>query len=88
MSYPYFSVETVDGCRLGRLSVPYTQIADWLNFLSAPHYDAEIISAQQDQRGVDLYFDASDGVYLYLETALNQALGGASLRGPVLERAC
>ncbi|MGF1513997.1 MAG: hypothetical protein ACFB5Z_09930 [Elainellaceae cyanobacterium] len=77
MSYPYFSVETVDGDRLGRLSVSYGQIADWLNFLSAPHYDVAIVAAEQDQRGVDLYFDASEGVYLYLETRFGQPMPAA-----------
>ncbi|MGF1537002.1 MAG: hypothetical protein ACFB4J_11050 [Elainellaceae cyanobacterium] len=74
MSYPYFSVETVDGDRLGRLSVPYAQIADWLNFLSAPHYSVDLVSAEQDGHGVDLYFDASEAIYLYLESRFGQRL--------------
>ena len=70
---PQFSVETVDGCRLGKLGIPCAQVADWLNFLIAPHYQAELISAEQTWEQVDIYFQASEGLYLYLDTRLNQA---------------
>lgn len=67
-----FSVEIVDGYRLGRLGIPCSQIADWLNFLVAPQYAAEIVSAEQTHERVDIYFQANEGVYLYLDMRLNQ----------------
>jgi len=66
-----FSVETVDGDRLGKLGVPSSQIADWLNFLITPQYRAEIVAAEQNQEWIDIYFQASEGLYLYLDTRLN-----------------
>lgn len=69
-----FTVETVDGYRLGRLSVPLPHIADWLNFLATPHYRADIISAEQGRDRVTLYFEASEGLYAYLDARLNGAL--------------
>lgn len=74
MKNPCFSVEIVDGCRLGKLVVPFSQMADWLNFLVASHYRAEIVGAEQHRDGVDLYFQASEGLYLYLDMRLNQML--------------
>lgn len=67
-----FSVETVDGCRLGKLGVPSSQIADWLNFLINPQYQAEIVAAEQNQEWIDIYFQASEGLYLYLDARLNE----------------
>lgn len=69
---PQFLVETVDGSRLGRLNVPYAQISDWLNFLVAPEYGAAIVSAEQAREYVSLYFEANEGLYLYLDRRLNQ----------------
>ncbi|MEM0979648.1 MAG: hypothetical protein AAGH78_05170 [Cyanobacteria bacterium P01_H01_bin.58] len=66
-----FSVEVVDGDRLGRLWVPTRQIADWINFLATPHYRAEIVSAEQVSDCLSLYFEASEGLYTYLEAKLN-----------------
>lgn len=66
-----FSVDIIDGNRLGRLTVPHTQIADWLNFLVAPQYRAEIVAAEQRREGVEIYFEASEGLYLYLDMRLN-----------------
>lgn len=66
-----FAIEVVDGYRLGRLWVPLLQIADWINFLATPHYRAEIISAEQDNDRLSLYFVASEGLYTYLEAKLN-----------------
>ncbi|MBD2461579.1 hypothetical protein H6G89_11010 [Oscillatoria sp. FACHB-1407] len=72
MHFPVqFSVETIDGNRLGKLAVPYSQIADWLNFLVAPQYRAEIVSAEQQREGIEIYFEASEGLYLYLDMRLN-----------------
>jgi hypothetical protein len=72
-----FSVETVDGYRLGKLGVPCSQIADWLNFLVAPQYRAEIISAEQSRESVNIYFQASEGLYLYLDMRLNCTIEAA-----------
>jgi hypothetical protein len=71
---PEFMIETVDGCRLGRLQIPFSQMADWLNFLLAPQYDAAIISAEQQSDGLSLYFEASEGLYLYLQSRLRSPL--------------
>jgi hypothetical protein len=67
-----FCVETIDGDRFGKLSIPQTHIADWLNFLVSPQYQAEIISAEQDRESLSIYFKASEGLYLYLDMRLNQ----------------
>ncbi|MEL6382603.1 MAG: hypothetical protein AAFQ89_09030 [Cyanobacteria bacterium J06626_18] len=69
-----FSVEVVDGHRLGRLGVPLLQVADWLNFLATPHYQAEIISAEQARDRLSIYFEASEGLYAYLEARLHQPI--------------
>lgn len=75
---PEFMVETVDGCRLGRLQIPFSQMADWLNFLLAPQYGAEIISAEQQADSLSLYFEASEGLYLYLQSRLKSPLATAT----------
>ena len=66
-----FSLEIVDGERLGKLSVPYVHVARWLNFLTSPHYGAEIIFAEQGREGVTIYFDACEGMYSYLTDRLH-----------------
>ncbi len=66
-----FSLELVDGERLGKLAVPHTQMACWLNFLTAPHYGAQIIFAEQGCDGVTIYFDACEGMYGYLSDRIN-----------------
>ncbi len=66
-----FSLEMVDGEKLGRLAVPYVQVARWLNFLTSPHYGAQIIFAEQGREGVTIYFDACEGMYSYLSDRLN-----------------
>ena len=71
-SIAIFSVEVVDGYRLGCLQVPLPQVADWLNFLVTPHYQADIISAEQRGDRLQIYFEANEGVYTYLETCLNR----------------
>ncbi|MBE7381896.1 MAG: hypothetical protein F6J95_010850 [Leptolyngbya sp. SIO1E4] len=65
-----FAIEVVDGYRLGRLRVPLPQVADWLNFLVTPHYQADIISAEQERNRLSIYFEASEGLYSYLESRL------------------
>ncbi|MBW4468793.1 MAG: hypothetical protein KME45_00110 [Stenomitos rutilans HA7619-LM2] len=66
-----FSLEIVDGERLGKLAVPYVQMARWLNFLTSPHYGAEIIFAEQGRDGVTIYFDACEGMYSYLSDRIH-----------------
>jgi len=68
-----FSIETIDGCRLGHLRVPCTRVADWLNFLATPQYRAALVFAEQCRETIDLYFEAGEGVYLYLDARLNQS---------------
>jgi hypothetical protein len=67
---PFFSIEEIDGCRLGRLCVPLSDVADWLNFLATPGYRASLVAAEQDADHVDLYFQGNGGLYLYLEKRL------------------
>lgn len=69
---PCFSTETIDGCRLGCLHVPTAQMADWLNFLITPQYQVSLLSVEQTEDTLSLYFDASEGVYLYLDMRLNR----------------
>jgi hypothetical protein len=66
-----FSVETIDGCRFGKLAIPHSQIADWLNFLTNPQYRTDMISAEQESSSVTIYFQASEGLYLYLGMRLS-----------------
>jgi len=61
-----FSLEVIDGERLGKLAVSLSQVAYWLNFLTSPHYGARIIYAEQDCEGVTIYFSACEGMYGYL----------------------
>jgi hypothetical protein len=67
---PRFVVEMIDGARTGKLTVPLTQTADWINFLVTPHYRAEIIAAEQTRQGIEIYFAAGEGLYAYLEGRL------------------
>ncbi|MDJ0704760.1 MAG: hypothetical protein QNJ46_15870 [Leptolyngbyaceae cyanobacterium MO_188.B28] len=69
--FPQFSIETVDGARLGKLGVPLFQISDWLNFLVTPHYQAEIISTEQEHDWIEIYFEAGEGLYAYLDGRLS-----------------
>jgi hypothetical protein len=69
-----FGVEIVDGYRLGRLLVPLSEVADWLNFLVTPHYRAEIVSAEQVSDRLCIYFEANEGLYSYLEGKLMRQL--------------
>jgi hypothetical protein len=68
-----FSLEVVEGTRLGKLVVPLAQVARWLNFLTSPHYGAEIIFSEQGQETVTIYFDAYDEVYSYLSDRLSES---------------
>jgi hypothetical protein len=61
-----FSLEVVDGDRCGRLFVPFSQVAQWINFLVNPHYNVQVIAAEQGINGVEIYFQACEGLYGYL----------------------
>ena len=74
---PQFTVETIDGSRLGKLDIPLSQTADWLNFLVTPHYQAEIISAEQAKGWINIYFAAGEGLYTYLDRRLNPCMEAA-----------
>ncbi len=65
-----FQIDVVDGLRLGWLQVPFPEIADWLNFLATPHYRADIIAAEQLGDRLQIYFEANEGLYAYLENRL------------------
>lgn len=71
MQLSFFSIDYTDGDRLGKLSVPLTDVADWLNFLATPYYHATIVSAEQSSSRVSIYFQSSEGLYLYLDQRLN-----------------
>jgi hypothetical protein len=66
-----FSVESIDGSRLGKLSVPVQKAADWINFLVSPKQGAQIISARQDDAWLTLYFQGDEGLYAYLDGRFN-----------------
>jgi hypothetical protein len=66
-----FSVESIDGSRLGKLSVPAQKIADWINFLVSPKQGAQIVSARQDDDCLTLYFQGDEGLYSYLDGRFN-----------------
>jgi hypothetical protein len=66
-----FSLEVVDGDRLGKLIVPFPQIARWLNFLTSPHYGVQIVYTEQGIEGVSIYFSAYEEVYGYLSHQVN-----------------
>lgn len=69
-----FRVDMVDGFRLGCLQVPLPEVADWLNFLVTPHYRADIVSAEQRGDRLHIYFEANEGLYVYLENRLMPAI--------------
>lgn len=70
-----FRVETVDGSQLGKLGVPYPQVAEWISFLVAPRRNAQIVSAKQWVNGVIIYFQANEELYAYLEGHINSQVG-------------
>jgi len=61
-----FSLEIVDGDRLGKLVVPFAQIASWLNILTSPHYEIQVVHTEQSDNTVTIYFDACEAVYWYV----------------------
>lgn len=66
-----FQMKIIDGSRLGRLNIPLQKTADWINFLLQPTQEAIILSAQQGDGCLILYFQASERLYAYLEGRLN-----------------
>lgn len=68
---PEFSVESIDGSCLGKLTVPIGKVADWINFLVSPKQGAQIISAIQDDDCLTLYFQGDEGLYAYLDGRFN-----------------
>jgi hypothetical protein len=66
-----FSLEVVDGDRLGKLAIPFSQVANWLNLLTSPHYDIQIVHTEQAQDGVTIYFDACEVMYWYIGDRAN-----------------
>lgn len=69
-----FSLELVDGDRLGKLTIPFTQLAEWLNLLTSPHYGVAIVHTEQGTIGVTIYFEASEVLYWYISDRLGQPL--------------
>lgn len=72
---PEFNVESIDGSRLGKLSVPTQKVADWINFLVSPRQGAQIVSARQDENYLTLYFQSDEGLYAYLDGRFNCQVG-------------
>lgn len=68
---PEFNVESIDGSRLGKLSIPTQKVADWINFLVSPRQGAQIVSARQDEDDITLYFQGDEGLYAYLDGRFN-----------------
>jgi len=66
-----FSLETIDGDRLGKLVVPFGQVANWLNLLTSPHYDIQIVHTEQEWDGITIYFDACEAMYWYVSDRAN-----------------
>ncbi|MBW4527719.1 MAG: hypothetical protein KME18_21455 [Phormidium tanganyikae FI6-MK23] len=70
-----FSMETIEGCALGKLNLPHHKVANWINFLVSPRQQAQIVSAIQLQDGLTLYFRGSDKLYAYLDGHFNCQVG-------------
>lgn len=66
-----FSLEIVDGDRLGKLIIPFPEIAHWLNLLTSPHYEIQILHTEQCDAGVAIYFDACEAMYWYINDRVN-----------------
>jgi hypothetical protein len=64
-------VETDDGSRIGKLSLPNRKLADWLNFLVSPRQQVQIVLAEEQRGGLTLYFQADERLYSYLSNRLN-----------------
>ncbi len=66
-----FSVVETDGSQVGKLSIPHRKSADWINFLVSPRQQVRIIFAEECRGGINLYFQADDRLYTYLQSRLS-----------------
>lgn len=66
-----FSLEIVDGDRLGKLMIPFPEIANWLNLLTSPHYEIQILHTEQMEECLAIYFDACEAMYWYISDRVN-----------------
>ncbi|QZZ22842.1 hypothetical protein J5X98_11135 [Leptothermofonsia sichuanensis E412] len=64
-------VETDDGSRIGKLSLPNRKLADWINFLVSPRQRVQIVFAEERRGGLTLYFQAEERLYSYLLNRLD-----------------
>jgi hypothetical protein len=71
-------VETDDGSRVGKLSIPNRKLADWINFLVSPKQQVQIVLAEERRGGLNLYFQADERLYAYLVSRLESSSGQAS----------
>lgn len=69
-----FSLEVVDGDQLGKLNIPFTQVARWFNVLTSPHYNVQILHTEQDWDGVTIYFAADEAMYWYVSDRANSEI--------------
>ncbi|MBD1824394.1 hypothetical protein H6F51_18140 [Cyanobacteria bacterium FACHB-DQ100] len=72
---PEFVIEVCDGVRLGRLYLPFKDIAEWMNFLLEPQQQSQIVLVQQHSQGISLYFHGSERIYAYLDGRFNCQVG-------------
>ncbi|UBF28946.1 hypothetical protein K9N68_14540 [Kovacikia minuta CCNUW1] len=68
-----FCVVETDGSRLGKLSIPHRKSADWINFLVSPRQQVQIVFAEERRGGINLYFQADERLYAYLQTRLTSS---------------
>ncbi|MGA7933042.1 MAG: hypothetical protein WCA35_05800 [Kovacikia sp.] len=66
-----FCVVETDGSRVGKLSIPNRKSADWINFLVSPRQQVRIVFAEERRGGINLYFQADERLYTYLQNRLN-----------------
>lgn len=73
-----FSKTTLHDTELGKIEIPNKKIAAWINFLTAPKQQAQIISADQQRNGLILYFQAPESLYAYLDHRINDKSDNAA----------
>jgi hypothetical protein len=76
-------VDDDSNARLGKLKVPHRKVADWINFLTSPRQQVQILSAENNRGSITIYFQASEHLYTYLDTNLKKA--NSSDRSQALE---
>jgi hypothetical protein len=72
-----FCVVETDGSRVGKLSIPHRKSADWLNFLVSPRQQVRIVFAEERRGGINLYFQADERLYTYLQNRLSSPAEGS-----------